>query len=207
MSKKLRRSKIIVSPQTHFDFKTVFEANCKVYKRTVVSGAYIGKYTYINLYDYLPNCKIGRFCSLGQRITVISDNHPSSVFVSTSPSFYSTAKQNGHSFVKENKFEERLSVSGFDAIIGNDVWIGSYVIIKGGVTIGDGAIVAMGSVVTKDVPPYAIVGGVPAKVIKYRFDERQIDKLLELRWWDKPDEWIKAHAEEFENINSFLEKI
>lgn len=130
--------------------------------------------------------------------------HPSSVFVSSCPSFYSTFKQNGQTFVRKNKFEERLSIDGYDAIIGNDVWIGSDVVIKGGVRIGDGAIVAMSSVVTKDVPPYAIVGGSPAHIIRLRFTPEQIKRLIEFKWWDKPDEWLYAHADEFENIEVFL---
>ena len=88
-------------------------------------------------------------------------------------------------------------------IKGNDVWIGSRATILGGVTIGHGAIIAAGAVVTKDVPPYAIVGGVPAKVIKYRFNEQQIEKLLSNPWWDKPIRWIKEHSQEFKDIEVY----
>lgn len=72
-------------------------------------------------------------------------------------------------------------------------------------TISDGAIVAAGAVVTKDVPPYAIVGGVPAKIIRYRFTEEQIEWLMELKWWDKDEQWIKAHAKHFDDIEHFME--
>lgn len=78
--------------------------------------------------------------------------------------------------------------------------------MKGEVTIGDGAIVAMGAVVTKDVPPYAIVGGVPAKVIKYRFNEEQIARLQEIKWWNKSDSWLQSHIDDFENIETFIKK-
>lgn len=81
-----------------------------------------------------------------------------------------------------------------DTVVGNDVWIGYGVTVMPGVTIGDGAIVATKSVVTRDVPPYAIVGGNPASVIRYRFDEATIAKLLEIRWWDRDLEWITAHV-------------
>jgi len=93
--------------------------------------------------------------------------------------------------------------------IGNDVWIGAGATLLGkggGLTIGDGAIVGAGSVVTKDVPPYAIVGGNPARIIRYRFDEAIIRRLLALKWWDWPVERIMAAKEDFKDVNLFLEK-
>ena len=88
-------------------------------------------------------------------------------------------------------------------IIGNDVWIGRNAIIMDGVEIGSGAVVASGAIVTKDVPPYAIVGGVPAKVIRYRFDEQTIERLIESRWWDYPDEFIENELK-FDDIEQCL---
>ncbi|MBU9735538.1 CatB-related O-acetyltransferase [Lachnospiraceae bacterium ASD5720] len=85
-------------------------------------------------------------------------------------------------------------------IIGNDVWIGDGAQIIGGHKIGDGAIVAAGAVVTKDVLPYSIVGGVPAKIIRFRFEKDDINYLMQLKWWDKDREWIEKHAAYFENI-------
>ena len=79
-------------------------------------------------------------------------------------------------------------------IIGSDVWIGAHAQIKSGLTIGNGAVVAAGAVVTRDVPPYAIVGGVPAKVIRYRFDEKAIEALMSLKWWEWSDEKLQQYA-------------
>lgn len=88
-----------------------------------------------------------------------------------------------------------LDSSKYVVKIGNDVWIGNNVMIMDGVTIGDGAIIAAGSIVTKDVEPYVVCAGIPAKAIKSRFDKDKVDKLLELRWWDKSPEWIKKNID------------
>lgn len=152
----------------------------------------------------LPNCKIGCFCSIAANVEVVSLTHPSRMYVSTCPSFYSIAKQNGQTFVSNNLFDETLKREGYDAIIGNDVWIGTKVLIKGGVKIGDGAIIAMGAVVTKDVPPFSIVAGVPARVIKYRFSIEQIRSLQIIKWWDKPEEWLRSKIDYFSNIEGFI---
>lgn len=95
-----------------------------------------------------------------------------------------------------------------DIHIGNDVWLGRHSRVMSGVTIGDGAIVAAGAIVTKDVPPYAIVGGVPAKVLKYRFTESQIEGLLELKWWDWSDEAIRARVDDLSSpdVDAFIAK-
>ncbi len=153
--------------------------------------------------------KIGRFCSIGPNVRVVSGKHPIN-YVSTSPVFFSVLKQCGKSFVTENRYDEKMlccdeNGEKHSLILGNDVWIGDSVIIKAGVRIGDGAIIGMGSVVTKDVPPYAIVGGNPAKVIRYRFDENTIEILKSIKWWDWDDKKLSESTELMENINQFIE--
>ncbi len=143
---------------------------------------------------------IGKYCSIASRVITIRGNHPTRDWVSTHPAFFSNGKQCGFTYTQHEKFQEFK-----DPIkIGNDVWIGDSVIILDGIKIGDGSILAAGSVVTADVPPYAIVGGVPAKIIRYRFTEDEIDCLTELTWWDKSEEWIKENAEKFSDIKNFM---
>jgi acetyltransferase-like isoleucine patch superfamily enzyme len=113
-------------------------------------------------------------------------------WLTTHPSFYSTLGQAGMTFARQNAMDENASVQ-----LGNDVWIGARSVVLDGVTVGDGAIVAAGAVVTGDVPPYAIVGGVPARIIRYRFEEAVIQELVAWRWWDLPMDQLAALAPGF----------
>lgn len=165
-------------------------------------GSYIGKNSIIF-------GKIGKFCSISSHVTVLTGNHPAEKFVSTSPSFYSTKLQNNISFVDKNLFQEYKyadTENKHHIIVGNDVWIGHGVTIMSGITIGDGAVLAAEAVVTKDVPPYTIVGGVPAKEIKKRFDDKTIKFLLQFKWWDKPIEWINENSHLFTDIKLLMDK-
>ena len=116
--------------------------------------------------------------------------------------FYSTLKQNGITLSKEDKIEELKPIT-----IGNDVFIGMNVTILDGVTIGDGAIIGAGAVVNKDIPPYAIAVGNPIRIVKYRFEENVVKELLELKWWNLPEENLKLVEQYFWDINTFIQKI
>lgn len=188
------------------DRNTSFEGQNVINNYTSFSGC-IGYGSYIGSHSNLHNTKIGRFCSIASKVTTISAQHPTHTFVSTHPVFFSLLKQNGTTFVRRQKFNEFAIVDSkekWDVIIGNDVWIGTDVKIMGGVTIGDGAIIAAGAVVTKDVESYSIVGGIPAKLIRKRFTDEQIEYLLNYRWWDKSIEWIKEHADIYDDIEKFI---
>lgn len=103
-------------------------------------------------------------------------------------------------------FEKLFDESSPKNIIGNDVWIGARAMILSGVKIGDGAVIAAGAVVTKDVEPYTIVGGVPAKPIRKRFTDEQIDALIKLKWWDKDDVWMRDHAAMFRHVEELIKE-
>ena len=111
-------------------------------------------------------------------------------FLSTSPYLYLDAF--GYKTENTPHHNEFWAKAIQPITIGNDVWIGDNVIIKNGVTVGDGAVIGAGAIVTKDVPPYAIAAGVPAKIIRYRFDERTVRRLSETKWWSLPDDVIKT---------------
>ena len=130
--------------------------------------------------------RIGKFCSIAKNVSIGTTMHPVHA-LTTHPVSYS-GEDGDLTIPPENRvnFQNKQPV-----FIGNDVWIGLNVVIMDGVTIGDGAIIGAGAVVTRDIPPYAIALGIPARVVKYRFDENTIARLLKTRWWDRPPEVIR----------------
>src|SRR5919201_508091 len=142
-----------------------------------------GKYFGMNENCFIARATVGAFCAIGAQTAINPFNHPSD-WLSIHEFQY---HPKSFDWVEEYNDFERLERTGdmfSQVVVGNDVWTGHNVNVMAGVNIGDGAIIAAGAVVTKDVPPYAIVGGVPAKVIRYRFPEKTIARLLRVKWWD-----------------------
>lgn len=178
-------------PTSDVSLNSKFEGKCKVSKGAIFNGE-MGYGTNIGDNTRIYG-KVGRFTSIAPGTIIISGVHPMTYpFVTTSPAFYSLLRQCNFTFAKRQMFEEFKFADEdkqFPVIIGNDVWIQRDAKVISGVTIGDGAIVLAGAIVTKDVPPYAIVGGIPAKVMKYRYTPEDIDFLLNLKWWNKGEQW------------------
>lgn len=165
--------------------KFVIEPPVTLGPTVIASSTSIGAYTYMRGGTIHSLTKIGRFCSVAPGVEIGPGNHPTT-FLSTHPFQYGAS---GFDFwpafkgFDHGELTVPMEVAKSAPIIGNDVWIGTRVFIPRGVTIGDGAVIAAGSVVTKDVQPYEIVGGAPAKHIRYRFEPDVIAALLDLKWW------------------------
>lgn len=170
-------------------------AGCSVYNSTM------GRYSYMGYDCEVINAEIGSFCSLASGIRIGEAEHPTT-WVSTSPVF-----QNVNNSSVRKRFAKIDLPKSKRTVIGHDVWIGINAIIKAGVKIGTGAVVASGAVVTKDVEPYAIVGGCPARIIRYRFDDKTIEKLLNSKWWEKDDSVLKKVGIYVDNPEEFLQVI
>jgi len=185
-----------VMPGVKIGEGTIVRSGCKIQKNVK-----IGSYTFINENTQIDtNCEsIGSFCSISHGVKIGMGSHPLH-FVSTSPIFYEPYR----GYVSEQKYNE-FEDKGY-TIIGNDVLVGANAIILAGVKVGDGAVIGAGSVVTKDVPPYAIVAGNPAKVIKYRFNNEQIDKLLKIKWWDIDIKILSKKIDAMTNIDKFIKE-
>ena len=183
---------------------STFESFNSIGSQSFFISSSMGLGSYLGSDSFLSKTKVGRFCSIGSNVRLVVGNHPSRDWVSTHPAFFSIAKQSGLSFTDKQLFEEKKYIEdNLYLTIGNDVWIGDNVTILPGIKIGDGSIIAAGSVVTKDVDPYAIVGGNPAKIIRYRFNNEDIEYLCELQWWNFDISYIRQIAPYFDNLESF----
>lgn len=167
--------------------------------RTRIYHSSIGRYTYIARNTLVQHAAIGSFCSISEHCNIGMPSHPTDL-VSTSPVFLS-----GPNYLRQH-FSTVPYENCPETVIGNDVWIGASAMVKSGVHIGNGAVIAAGAVVTHDVPPYAIVGGVPAKVIRYRFDEDTIEKLQSAAWWELPESELFRQAACFGSVQEYLRR-
>ena len=158
--------RVVLSFDSKLEGNNLINDDCRLISTTV------GEYSYVSPQSILVECSIGRYTSIGPGCKIGLGNHPITN-VSTSPFIYNTE------LFKKRRKEDFNSVC-----IGNDCWIGANVMIVGGIKIGNGVVIGAGSVITKNIPDFAVVVGVPGKIVKYRFNDTEIIRINNLRWWD-----------------------
>lgn len=201
-----RKTDSIIAKGAYLFNGTTLEGQDYINEGAVLGNVRVGHHTYINPGSSISDARIGNYSCIMVRIAY--GRHPvKGENISIHPAFFSSAAQYGYTYVDEDSFTELEYAdkeNGYKIVIGSDVWIGVECIVADGVTIGDGAVVGARSLVLTDIEPYAIYAGTPAKKIGTRFDEETVKKLLELRWWDKDEAWIKENARLFKNPGEFL---
>ena len=186
-----------------WDRSSTFTKYTSLQRKAKLMNSHVERNSRICINTELFNTTVGKFTIIARNCVVGLGAHPTDT-LSPHSIFYKRNRWKWHDdWCIDTGFRE----SDKPIVIGNGAWIGMRCLILDGVTIGDGAIVAAGAVVTKDVPPYAIVGGVPAKVLKYRFSQEIIDRLLEIKWWNLPDEEITRVKDMFHIPNPTLEDL
>lgn len=179
-----------------------------IYPNVRLNRCHLGFGSYINSGTSFNNVFIGAYSSISSNVSIINGQHPSH-FISTYPGFYSNAHEGIKTYadgVYFQEFEEK-KYNGYTTYIGHDVLIGTGAVLTEGVYIAEGAIVLPHAVVVKDVEPYSIVGGVPAKTVKYRFEKDDIILLQQSKWWEKDTEWLQTHWKSMMNIEEFKQYI
>lgn len=162
-----------------------------IFDNVSIVGSKIGDHTYVQKNAMIAATNIGKYCSIAGNVAIGLPQHEISL-VSSHPVFYLQNTPLARKYCKADYGRVTQKVE-----IDNDVWVGYGAMIMSGIKIGTGAIIGAGSIVTKDVPPYAIVAGTPARLLRYRFDEGLIKRLLASKWWEMPDNWLEAHVDQF----------
>jgi len=173
-----------------------------LFRNVALLNSTIERYSYIQANSSIYNTQIGPFCSIASNVTIGLASHPTHL-VSTNPVFYDNTQPLPFFFTQSKQFDQILPRT----IICADVWIGQGAMIKAGITVGVGAVIGTGAVVTKDVAPYSIVAGVPAREIKKRFDDITCQRLVDSKWWELDDPRLFQLAPLFSDPEKFLDTL
>lgn len=195
---KLRNPKAEINFWSTVSLDSTLGKGVKINKGVRLGSCSIESYSYIATNSILERTSIGNFCSIAADVVSGMGTHPLN-FISTYPGFYSKNPSGAIWLGGDFPTDEFKRV-----LIGSDVWVGTRAIIMGGVSIGHGAVIGAGCVVTKDVPPYAIVGGIPSKIIKYRFSSEIIELLIKSEWWNLHIDLLKKAVRYSDNPTNFL---
>ena len=192
--KRPKLAETVVEPTVKLREVTVGRC-CEVLGDTAIEYTALGDYSYLGSGCMVADAQIGKFCAIAAQVRIGAPNHPldrpSQHRFTYCPEYYSADAARDQAFFRERRADR--------VVIGNDVWIGHAVIVMPGVTVGDGAVLAAGAVVTRDVAPYTIVGGVPAKQIRERFNREIAAQLSRIAWWNWPADTIFQRLPEFQS--------
>jgi len=195
---KLKKKRIYGKLSSYVDDKSQLDGNNYLSQGSKVIESHLGQFSYVNYGSVVNQTTVGKYTCIGPQALIGGLGIHPTTRLSTHRMFYNGNNPCWSGYASGNPFVENKRT-----IIGNDVWIGARVIVLDGVTIGDGAIVASGSIVTKNVENYSIVGGVPAKHIKYRLSSDAVAKILEDPWWNWSESRVKQSVEDGEFVREF----
>ena len=192
----------VIDQSAYLDKLSSIGKNSVLFRNVTMFNSSLGAYSYIQSESKIYNTNIGNFCSIASNVIIGLDNHPTNM-VSTSPVFYDNQQPLPKFFKKSCSNEKKIIRTNIES----DVWLGHGVLIKAGVSIGVGTVIGAGSIVTKNIPPYMIAAGNPCKIIRPRFQEVIIDKLLMTEWWKKSDIELEYLAPFFSDPLILIEEL
>lgn len=189
-----------------FDGRIVFShlaGGNKVGSHSTIIRSLVGRYVALGCDSFMSRSKTGNYCTFGSRISIGGSNHPYDLVTSHEVAFRNTAAIYGETIVEQDNYAQGQEANAqYHVEIGHDVWIGDNVVVLPGRKIGTGAVIGAGTVVTSDVPPYSIAVGNPSRVVKHRFSDEIISRLLISNWWDRSIADLRGF--DFSDINRFL---
>lgn len=193
-----------ISLVAYVDVHSHVAKTAKVHRFAKLVNTSLGEHSYIAVGSWTTCCNIGPFCSIGANVNMGLTKH-SLEMISSSPIFQLHRNATGISWTDRDYAPNILDTS--TTTVEADVWVGSNALVMSGITLHTGCVVGAGAVVTHDVPPYAIVAGIPARIIRYRFPPEIIERLLEVKWWSLPDEKITKIKDIFHKPDPTLEDL